>query len=377
MKFSFLYFIVSLFILSSGIAQNKFMFDGQASFYGNLSPESNKDYQIGGNYIPLINNSYNFNSNQSIDIEGSANMYWYSSFDNFGSFSSDGKIDPYRIWIRYTSKQFELRAGLQKIDFGSSTLLRPLQWFNQIDPRDPLKLTNGVYGMLSRYYFQNNANIWLWLLYGNEKTRGFDLVKTNREIPEFGGRFQYPVTNGELAASYHHRTANLKGFSDEFNFSKIPEDRFSIDGKWDVVIGLWFEATHIHKHKNIGFLTDQTLLNIGADYTFSVGNGLNLIAEHMVITMDEKMFQFKNNYNISASTISYPIGLFDTVSSILYYSWKDESMSFFVNYQHQFKKISGYLMGYYNPKNQKGIQQNDLLNSFSGPGIRLMLVYNH
>ena len=28
-----------------------------------------------------------------------------------------------------------------------------------IDPRDPLQLTNGVWGLLGRYYFMNNANL--------------------------------------------------------------------------------------------------------------------------------------------------------------------------------------------------------------------------
>ena len=69
--------------------------------------------------------------------------------------------------MRYSSDQFELRLGLQKINFGSASMLRPLMWFDQMDPRDPLHLTDGVWGLLARYYFLNNANIWLWGLYGN------------------------------------------------------------------------------------------------------------------------------------------------------------------------------------------------------------------
>lgn len=33
--------------------------------------------------------------------------------------------------------------------------------FDQVDPRDPLKLTDGVRGLLGRYCFLNNADIWL------------------------------------------------------------------------------------------------------------------------------------------------------------------------------------------------------------------------
>ena len=110
-------------------------------------------------------------------------------------------------------------------------LLRPIQWFNQIDPRDPLQLTNGVYAALGRYYFLNNANIWLWVLYGNEKTRGFDVLESNWKIPEIGTRIQYPIPKGEIALSYHYRTANSINQSFLNPYEKIPEHRIGIDGK--------------------------------------------------------------------------------------------------------------------------------------------------
>ena len=66
------------------------------------------------------------------------------------------------------NNKLHIEPGLQKINFGSATMLRPLMWFDQVDPRDPLQLTDGVWGVLGRYYFLNNANIWLWGLYGNK-----------------------------------------------------------------------------------------------------------------------------------------------------------------------------------------------------------------
>ncbi|MFQ3214494.1 MAG: hypothetical protein ACI9L9_001936, partial [Marivirga sp.] len=36
-----------------------------------------------------------------------------------------------------------------------------------------------------------------------------------------------------------------------------------------------------------------------------------------------------------------------------------------------------YVMAYYNPSQLIGIQQNDFVNNFSGPGIRLLVVFNH
>jgi hypothetical protein len=241
-----------------------------------------------------------------------------------------------------------------------------------------LGLTNGVYGILGRYYFLNNANIWVWGLYDNEKTRGFDAVKTYKKDPEFGGRVQYPVPKGELGLSFHHRTADSEGILGVPAFEKIPENRIALDGKWDVEIGLWFEASYIHKTENVGILTDQTLLNLGADYTFGIGNGLNVVAEHLIIAYDEDAFQFANNTQLTAFNLSYPLGLFDNLNALVYQDWTSNNTTFFMNYEHQFKKLTGYVMAYYNPDTQQGIQQNELVNnSFAGPGFRLMLVYNH
>lgn len=370
-------YIVLLFLSINLHAQNKLEWNGQFSAIGSYSPDNDLAVFLGARYIPELNYGIEIDSTRNFDFEASANISGSLLMHPFDSTQTNGQISPYRIWGRYTSQQFELRIGLQKIDFGSATLLRPIQWFNQIDPRDPLQLTNGVYGALGRYYFLNNANVWLWVLYGNEKTRGFDAIETNSKIPEFGGRIQHPVPSGEIALSYHHRVAKSTNLNFIPQFEEMPENRIGIDGKWDVGVGLWFEATHSHKSKNIGVFTNQTLLNIGTDYTFGLGNGLNVIAEHLVTSFDSKAFAFENTAHITASTLSYPLGFFDNLSAILYYTWESEDFTFLLNYSHQFKSFTGYVMGYYNPTQQQGIQQNDLVNQFSGGGIRLMLVYNH
>ncbi len=359
------------------VGQNKVVYDGQLSIIGSYSPDNELDAFLGGRYIPEFSYGFALDSTKTLDFEASANISGSVLFHPFNASHEDGNIDPYRIWVRYSSNQFELRAGLQKIDFGSASILRPIQWFNQVDPRDPLQLTNGVYGLLGRYYFLNNANIWVWALYGNEKTRGFDAVNTYKKHPELGGRIQHPVPRGEIALSYHHRTANSEKLPFVPQFETIPEDRIAIDGKWDVEVGLWFEAAYIHKSKDVGFLTHQSLFNLGVDYTIGLGNGLNVIAEHLLISSGQEAFQFENTGNITAATLAYPLGFFDNLSSVVYYNWASEDLSFFLNYQHEFQKITGYVMAYYNPTTQPGIQQNELFNQFSGPGIRLMVVYNH
>ncbi|WP_339676933.1 hypothetical protein [Cyclobacterium marinum] len=374
-----LVFVLILIIVSTRPSNaQKTSFHGQASVVGSFSPKNDLPFFLGTRYIPEFRLTTKIDSVKNFDILASANLSSTILFSDFETSNTNFNLNPYRIWIRYSSKQFELRVGLQKIDFGSATILRPLQWFNQIDPRDPLQLTNGVYGIMGRYTFLNNANIRIWGLYGNEKARGFDVVPTNNSIPEFGGRIQHPVPKGELAFSYHHRSANTTTLGHVSALNKIPENRIGLDGKWDLGIGLWFEGVYIHKEKNVQNLTNQTLLNIGVDYTFPLGTGLNAVLEHMQVNFDEKQFSVSNGMHISAATFMYPISFFDNLSTVFYYDWASKNTSYFLNYSHQFQKLTGYLMAYYNPENtQTGIQQNELFNQFQGPGIRLMLVYNH
>ncbi|MFK7773131.1 MAG: hypothetical protein AB8F94_13370 [Saprospiraceae bacterium] len=376
-KWLFIFLILSWNFFVVG--QQKVEFQGQFSAIGSYAPDNQMQGFLGARYIPELSYLIPVDSAQTrfFDFEASANINGNTLFSPFDTSSIDGNISPYRIWARYNAKQFELRIGLQKIDFGSATLLRPIQWFNQIDPRDPLQLTNGVYGVLGRYYFLNNANIWLWALYGNEKTRGFDAVETNKEIPEFGGRIQYPTKRGEVAFSYHHRTANSTNLIFISQLEEIPEHRFGLDGKWDLKVGLWFETALIYKTRDLGFLTHQTLFNLGTDYTFGIGNGVNVVLEHLMIASDDNFLGVENTSNITATLISYPLGFFDNISGVFLYNWTAENFTFNINYHHQFEKISTYVMAYYNPPTQSGIQQNDLVSQFSGPGIRLMVVYNH
>ena len=218
-----------------------FKLKGQVDAYAGLNFSNPVQFQTGARFIPTLSIGKTFKNNLKFDSELSFDSYLNYHFAGSVNDISDSKIKPYRLWIRLSTERFELRAGLQKINFGSASALRPLMWFDHIDPRDPLQLTDGVYGLLGRYYFQNNANAWLWILWGNDKTRGWETVPTERKVPEYGGRMQFPVPKGEVAISYHHRTANLAGVLDPLiihGSPTYPEDRIGLDGKWDIGPGI-------------------------------------------------------------------------------------------------------------------------------------------
>ena len=373
------YILLFLYVFAVNTnGQDSIRLSGQFSSWVNINNGSDFPFWGGVRYIPQLNYSTRAASVKKFDTELSANIFGSAGLHPFDTLSASGDIKPYRAWVRYSSEQLELRLGLQKINFGSASMLRPLMWFDQIDPRDPLQLTDGVWGFLLRYYFLNNANIWLWGLYGNSDRKGWEVVPVNKRIPEYGGRVQLPVNKGEIALSYHHRVADSRELGSEFNsYDKIPENRIGFDAKWDLKTGIWLEGSYTNKRRDIGIYTNQFAVNAGIDYTFSLGNGLYMAFEQLLAAYDEKPFAFSNNIIYSLIMVNYPIGLFDRLSAIIYYNWSGETVYSFINWQKQFDKIILYVMAYWNPESLQLPAQSATKNIFAGKGIQLMFVFNH
>jgi hypothetical protein len=241
-----------------------------------------------------------------------------------------------------------------------------------------LNLTDGVWGVLARYYFLNNANLWLWGLYGNEDPRGWDFAGTTRGIPEFGGRFQSPIPSGEAALSYHHRVSDTRDINGALpEYAKIRENRIGFDVRVDLVVGAWLEGSWVNSSENLGMFTNQELLNIGVDYTFGIGSGLYIIFEQLLVSSDEKAFSFDNPTTFSLMSLSYPLGLFSNIQGIIYYDWDNSNLYNFINVQRDFRHFSLYLMAYWNPDNYRIPTQETIQNLYAGRGIQLMFVFNH
>ncbi|MBK7131867.1 MAG: hypothetical protein IPH69_03300 [Bacteroidales bacterium] len=374
--------LILIFLLRSlafnSLAQDSLSFKGQVSAWLLYNGSNELPVYTGARYIPQMNYEIALKNNHKIDFEASLNINGSAGIHPFDSLYTSGQLKPYRAWVRYSTQQFELRAGLQKLNFGSASLMRPLMWFDEVDPRDPLKLTDGVWGILGRYYFLNNTNIWLWGLYGNNDPRGWEFAGTNRHFPELGGRIQVPVPKGEAAISYHHRIADTRNSGlvmPEYN--EVVENRIGFDIKLDLVTGLWFEGSWVNKNQELGPFTNHEILNAGIDYTFDLGNGLYMAYEQLLSAYDESAFRFQNTNSFSLFTLSYPIGLFDNLSGILYYDWKNNRTYNFINWQKQFNNLSLFLIGFWNPGIYKIPLQGEGQNLFAGKGIQIMLVMNH
>jgi hypothetical protein len=370
--------LLLLCLTSSLSAQESFRFSGQLSSWLNVNSAGALPLWGGVRYLPQANLTLAEGERGKTDAEVSANIFGTAGLHPFDTIAASGDIKPYRIWVRYSTKQLEVRVGLQKLSFGSALMLRPLMWFDQLDPRDPLKLTDGVWGVLARYYFLNNTNIWLWGLYGNGERRGWEAVPANKRVPELGGRVQFPVPRGEMAFTYHHRIADSRELAGTVTeFERIPEHKFGFDAKWDLITGLWLEGSFSHKGKDLGILTNQLIMNAGLDYTFGIGNGLYGAFEQLAVSYDETPFAFSDVMSFSVFTLRYPFGLFDSLSSILYYNWSGRDLYSFLSWQKQYNNISLYLMAFWNPETFDLPSQTEGSAIFAGRGIQFMFVYNH
>jgi hypothetical protein len=351
---------------------------GQVSTWFTLNDADPSTPGIGVRYVPALSVEHQLSESRLVDGEVSINAYGFGESPGWNDLDTTGRLKPYRVWARFKTSRFEARGGLQKVNFGSALLLRPLRWFDSVDPRDPLQITEGVYGLLVREYLPHDFTVWAWGLYGNDHLKGLELSPTRERTPEYGGRFQAPLSKGEIAFTTHFRRADLsKGFTsvgaDEDPIAR--ESRYGLDGKWDVGVGLWFEAAAIRQTRPALPSADSGALTLGADYTFGLGNGLHVLGEYFVQETSGEM-----STRFSAASLNYPLGLLDSLSAIFYIDTTRADVYRFVNWQRTYDSWQFYFMGFWNPRQLAIFSQAATSvgrNPLSGKGIQIMAVFNH
>jgi len=372
--------VIALLILPPSMLSWTFGHRGLLSGWSLINFQEASKPRLGLRYIPEFSLASQLSESIMLDSELSGHAFGTGIFEEIDSVQTDGDIKPYRLWLRLSSSQFEARIGLQRINFGSATLLRPLMWFDSVDPRDPLKLTDGVYGLLLRYYFVNNTNIWLWGLYGNEKTKGWEAIPTQEDSVEYGGRLQIPLFTGEMAMTYHHRRADIGKSSVIILPSGThisPENRYALDGKWDIGIGIWFEAAWVHQQNDLLSAPWQRALNVGLDYTFDIGNGLNILGEHFSLAITQEAFGSGKDINFSAIFLRYPLGLLDEITGIFYYDWENNEFYRFLSWQRTYDKWRFNVIGFWNPEDFRIYPTPSRDNPFAGKGFQVMIIFNY
>jgi hypothetical protein len=365
-------------LLTRTAAAQSVSVQGQVSTWFTLNDADPSTPGVGVRYVPALSLERQLTESRLVDGEVSLNAYGFGESPGWRALDATGRLKPYRVWARFKTSRFEARGGLQKINFGSALLLRPLRWFDSVDPRDPLQITEGVYGLLVREYLPRNYTVWAWGLYGNDHLKGLELNPTRERTPEYGGRFQAPLSRGEIAFTTHHRRADLsKGLTtvgaDEDPIAR--EGRYGVDGKWDVGVGIWFEGAAIHQTRPVLPSVDSGALTLGADYTFGLGNGLHVLGEYFVQESSEDL-----STRFSAVSLNYPLGLLDSLSAIFYIDTTRADVYRFVNWQRTYDSWQFYFMGFWNPR-QLAIFSDAATSvgrsPLSGKGIQVMAVFNH
>ncbi|MCD4769009.1 MAG: hypothetical protein K8R35_02435, partial [Bacteroidales bacterium] len=213
--------------------------------------------------------------------------------------------------------------------------------------------------------------------YGNRNTKGWEAYESTDDRIEFGGRIQVPLPRAELGFSYHNRKAtlpsDLTGYPDDLTF---PENRIGIDIKADVGIGLWIEDVVIYQDHGWDY-PYTNMLTAGADYTFSIGNGLNLLTEHFIYQSSDELFGNDLSVSFTGLSASYPVSLTANISAIIYYDWGSEELYRFINMGLTYDRFSYYIMGFRNPEKFKIFDFNSGPSLFNGAGVQFMVVYNH
>ncbi len=371
---TFLLIILFNRFLSAEI-KNNIDIKGQLSSY--YVYENNIKDSFGFRYIPTFSFKIFSAKNRTLDFESAFNFNTSAHTDDPHTIFNNFNGKYYRLWGRLYSPHCEIRLGLQKINFGQAVLLRPLKWFDKIDPRDPLQFTEGVKALLFRYYFNNNVNIWIWGLSENDNTKGWEILPTAGNNPEWGGRLQIPVFNGELAGTFHRRTALLviptPLLPTPLRYT-VPESRYAFDGKWDIIVGVWFETSLTHQSLKILPYSDKTMSTLGTDYTFNIGSGLHVTAEHLRATLGNSPYEAIEKYDITALSSDYFIGMFDRLSAMVFYDHNGDDFFFHAGWGKIYDNWSFFLNVFKNPDSEG----NSLIGeSFKGSGFQLIAVFNH
>ncbi len=253
--------------------------------------------------------------------------------------STRSEADLYRSWLRFSTLQSEVRLGLQKLNFGSALLLRPLQWFDTIDPTDPIRKTEGTAALLLRHYFLNNANLWLWSVH--PEFNELKYLGMRSQGLEFGGRLQYLFTFCETAFSYHHRRLQNESFEQE--------DRLGLDSRWDMQIGFWFESS-VSRFSKANYIRYVSQFTIGADYTIPVGSGWQVLAEHLFRKMFvESISDPLSDSAASSLLLSYPLSLFNNLKAVVSYDWDNRNFFYFASFSRCYDFVTYHLNVFLNP----------------------------
>lgn len=290
--------------------------------------ENQSDFMPQLSYIPTLSAYYELSRGKMVDLE------WAYRFGRsyIGDSLEEHYEKPYRGWLRYSTQRIEARLGLQKVSFGPARVLRPLAWFDTIDPEDPIAQTEGVEAFRLRFFPSNSLALWTWIM------------KDVSDTLSYGGRGELSTSLGEWGFTLHQDT-------------DVSNTQVGIDFRYDGFIGFWNESVMI-KSDNI----EIDMITVGADYTLPIASGVLIMTESMFIS--SKQNTTTSDQTFTAFMASLPVGMFHNVMLISSLDWDENKTYNYLRWSSTYDNFSINCMASINP--------NEVGNSF-----QLMFIYNH
>ena len=290
--------------------------------------ENQSDFMPQLSYIPTLSAYYELSRGKMVDLE------WAYRFGRsyIGDSLEEHYEKPYRGWLRYSAQRIEARLGLQKVSFGPARVLRPLAWFDTIDPGDPIAQTEGVEAFRLRFFPSNSLALWTWIM------------KDVSDTLSYGGRGELSTSLGEWGFTLHQDT-------------DVSNTQVGIDFRYDGFIGFWNESVMI-KSDNI----EIDMITVGADYTLPIVSGVLIMTESMFIS--SKQNTTTSDQTFTAFMASLPVGMFHNVMLISSLDWDENNTYNYLRWSSTYDNFSINSMASINP--------NEVGNSF-----QLMFIYNH
>jgi len=335
-----------LFILFNLNLQAKFIELKQEFYLSTQYQTHDRSVSLNFNYKPQISLVFHEKDEFAFDAElvPVVNVKYYSD-ENDKEITLD--TDLYRSWLRFSTEYTQFRIGLQKINFGTAKFLRPLQWFDTIDPNDKLIRSEGVYAALFKYYFQGNQNFWLWCILPENEINTWFPLESERNKPQFGSRLQLPISTADLGLTFHWRKFTIPDqFSLFVDNDDLQEFRYAFDLEFYWIYGFWFEGA-VFTHEDI-FFDHEIMITAGLDYTIPQGNGIYTAFEHFYYYLDDEQdlmsfIHYSNELNFSAIHLSYSLNIFDSFSVQCFYDHDNEDVNSTISYQKSYDRLSYYL----------------------------------
>ncbi len=316
-------------------------------------------------YIPTISLGRELAGGALIDLEWAYRAGWATT----GNDSTVSSGSHHRLWARYSGPSLELRLGLQKIAFGPGRVLRPLAWFDTIDPKDPTNQTDGVEAFRARWFPTGDLALWGWLVSDG------DMAEVSP-----GGRLELSLPWADLGFTLHsNRTTGLGQIGLLPAVLEAPEWRLGWDLRMDWGIGFWTEGMLAYPVEPATMGPEyQHVLMLGGDYTFALGNGLYVMAEHLWLR--PLRWPLTNQGQISALLASVPLGIMDQLMAIVQIDWESRRAFNYLRWARAWDAISLNVMLQANPRRKSfDLPLESLPTGLAGfgAGLQIMVVYNH